>query len=246
MITKTFCHIDGISPAFEKTLWERNIQHWDDFHNNLDALLDLSKTKLERIKTELPVSRQALANKDLGYFKNSLKAKEHWRLWELGKIGFVDIETTGLSRWSDEITVIGIYDGLTPYLYVNGTNLQDAKAKLQEFDIIVTFNGKQFDLPFIEQHFSCTYDFIHLDLRYMLKELGLQGGLKNIERELGLQRQADLQGMDGFEAVNLWYQYKRGNKAALQKLLRYNEEDIINLKPLFEHYISHKCDLLSK
>jgi uncharacterized protein YprB with RNaseH-like and TPR domain len=135
---------------------------------------------------------------------------------------------------------MGIYDGMTPHLYVNGKNLHEADAKLKEFDIVVTFNGKQFDIPFIEQHFSCTYDFIHLDLRYMLKEQGLMGGLKSIECQLGIGRDSDMQGIDGFEAVRLWYQYQRGNQRALETLLKYNEQDIINLKPLLDHYINWK------
>lgn len=240
MITKTFCHIKGISTDFEKLLWDNYIHNWDDFDEKMDQLMTLPKSKLEKIKAELPATKQAFAKKDLGYFKALLKPKEHWRLWNLGKIAFVDIETTGISRWSDEITIIGIYDGSIPHLYVNGKNLHEASAKLKEFDIVVTFNGKQFDIPFIEQHFSCTYDFIHLDLRYMLKELGLQGGLKNIEHQLGISRDLSLQGVDGFEAVNLWYQYKRGNPQALLKLLKYNEQDIINLKPLLEFYINQK------
>jgi len=123
---------------------------------------------------------------------------------------------------------------------VNGKNLAAAGEKLKEFDIVVSFNGKQFDMPFIEQHFSYSYNVIHLDLRYMLKELGLQGGLKRIEHKLGIDRGADLAGVDGFEAVRLWHQYKRGNQHALDKLLRYNEQDIINLKFLLEYYLERK------
>ncbi len=95
-------------------------------------------------------------------------------------------------------------------------------------------------MPFIEHHFSCKYDFIHLDLRYMLKELGLQGGLKSIENQLGINRDADLKGIDGFEAVFLWHQYKRGHHESLRKLLRYNEQDIVNLKSLLDYYLDKK------
>ena len=95
-------------------------------------------------------------------------------------------------------------------------------------------------MPFIEHSFACTYDVIHLDLRYMLRELGLRGGLKSIENQLGIDRDSDLIGMDGFEAVRLWHQYKRGNQGALQKLLRYNEQDIINLKSLLHYYLNQK------
>lgn len=240
MLTKTFSHIDGISPNFEKLLGNHGITRWDDFMTQLHLFGDLSKAKLEKIMSSLAASKEALAKNDFHYFKNALKPKEHWRLCNMGKIAYVDIETTGLSRWSDEITLVGIYDGSVPSIFVNGKNLDEARDKLKEFDIVVTFNGKQFDMPFIEEYFSHKYDVVHLDLRYMLKEFGLQGGLKSIENQLGINRGSDLAGVDGFEAVRLWHQYKRGNQGALQKLLRYNEQDIVNLKLLLEYYLEKK------
>jgi hypothetical protein len=135
---------------------------------------------------------------------------------------------------------LGIYDGVKSHLYVNGKNLPEAALKMKEFDIIVTFNGKQFDIPFIQHHFNCTYDFVHLDLRYMLKELGLYGGLKSIEAQLGISRDASVVGVDGFEAVRLWHRYQRGCEASLQKLLKYNEEDVVNLQTLLNYYLQTK------
>jgi uncharacterized protein YprB with RNaseH-like and TPR domain len=244
MLTKTFSHIDGITPSLEQQLWDSGIRQWDDFLIQIDQFTHMPKPKLNRIHEGILASKQALEKKDLNYFKSLLKPKEHWRLANMGKIAYVDIETTGLSKWSSDLTLLGIYDGITPSIYINGKNLEEAHAKLKEFDIVVTFNGKQFDMPFIEHHFSHQYDFVHLDLRYMLKELGLAGGLKSIENQLGICRDSDLQGVDGFEAVRLWHQYKRGNEAALQKLLRYNEQDIVNLKFLLSYYIDKKMKLI--
>lgn len=240
MLQNTFCHIPGITINSEKILWDHGIKHWDDFLQKYEQLQCIPKTKLIKIKNELPHSREALARKDINYFKNALNPKEHWRLSNLGKIAFVDIETTGLSHSFHEITVLGIYDGTTAHIYINGQNLEQAFDKLKEFDIVVTFNGKQFDMPFIESHFSYQFDMVHLDLRYMLKEMGLSGGLKSIERQLGISRHAETIGIDGFEAVNLWHRYQRGHKESLQKLIKYNQEDIINLKALLKHYLDHK------
>lgn len=245
MITKTFCHIKGISTKTEKLLWNNGVNHWDDFLENMDKLSCLSKNKLEKIQKELSITKLAYENRNLQYFKSMVPSKEHWRLSNLGKIAYVDIETTGISRWSDEITVLGIYDGITSHLYVNGKNLSDAHDKLKEFDIVVTFNGKQFDIPFIQNHFSYEYDFIQLDLRYMFKEIGFQGGLKSIETQIGITRNSDIEGIDGFEAVRLWHQYQRGSQEALKKLLKYNEEDIVNLKTLLEFYLRKKQEMLS-
>jgi uncharacterized protein YprB with RNaseH-like and TPR domain len=239
MLTKTFCHIKGISINTEKLLWENGINTWDDFHNKGDSITCISKGKRGVIELELPLSKKALEENDLQYFKKMLDSKQHWRLHDRGKIAYVDIETTGISG-ADSITVLGIYDGLTSYLYVQGKNLEEAHEKLQEFEIVVTFNGKQFDIPFIERHFGVKYSFVHLDLRYMLNELGLRGGLKSIEREVGIIRDADVEGIDGFEAINLWYRYKRGCQQSLAKLLKYNEQDIVHLKTLLEYYLDKK------
>lgn len=240
MLKRTFCHIDGITINTEKLLWDSGIGNWEHFERELTTISTLSKGKIEKIKAELPFSRNALEQNDLSYFKNRLPTKELWRLSPLGKIAYVDIETTGMSRYGDHITLLGIYDGNSADIYIRGQNLHEARQRLQEFDIFVTFNGKQFDLPFIESEFGCYYDAVHLDLRFMLKELGLQGGLKNIERELGIVRDGDICDVDGFEAVNLWRRYQRGDAAALQTLLKYNREDIVNLKTLLEYYIDKK------
>jgi len=52
----------------------------------------------------------------------------------------------------------------------------------------------------------------HIDLRFLLKKLGYAGGLKRIDKELGINRGADIDGIDGFEAVRLWNEYRWGNK----------------------------------
>ena len=56
--------------------------------------------------------------------------------------------------------------------------------------------------------------------------------LKKIERDLGIARSDEIDGVDGFEAVRLWHRYQRGDKKALQTLISYNNADIMNLEPL--------------
>ncbi len=77
-------------------------------------------------------------------------------------------------------------------------------------------------------------DHMHVDLRYALRKIGLSGGLKHIEKKVGISRGDDLEGVDGYEAVKLWHRYERGDEAALDKLIRYNIEDVVNLKTLME------------
>ena len=240
MIEKTFCHIEGISENMEKILWKNGICNWNYFLENYDNIECLSNKKLEKIREDILVSKENLSCSNIKYFKNKLHVKHHYRLANLGKIAYVDIETTGLSRWIDKITMIGIYDGIEAKSYIYGQDLELAYEKLKEFDIVVTFNGKIFDIPFIQHKCSYKYDLIHLDLRYLLKEFGLFGGLKKIELELGLKRDEEVTSIDGFEAVRLWKKFEKGDIKALKKLIKYNHEDIINLKYLLDWYLTNK------
>jgi uncharacterized protein YprB with RNaseH-like and TPR domain len=243
MIQNTFSFIDGVSENSELKIKESGITSWDNFlekHHELDCL---PQSKLDKIKSELFFAKEAYNNNNLNYFKQKVVDREHWKLKDMGKIAYVDIETTGLSRWSHEITTIGIYDGIEPKIYIQGKDLHEAYDKLDEFDIVVTFNGKQFDMPFIEHHGKRKYDLIHLDMRFLLKELGFSGGLKKIELELGISRPDEVANVNGFEAVRLWRRYKQGDLRALETLVKYNIEDIVNLKFLLEYYVTQKTQI---
>jgi uncharacterized protein YprB with RNaseH-like and TPR domain len=41
--------------------------------------------------------------------------------------------------------------------------------------------------------------------------------------------------MDGYAAVLLWERYGRGDRTALDLLLEYNRQDVVNLEVLMEH-----------
>ena len=67
---------------------------------------------------------------------------------------------------------------------------------------------------------------------HVLRSLGITGGLKGCEKKLGIDRK-ELDGVDGYFAVLLWREYlKSGNRAALDTLLAYNIEDVVNLETL--------------
>ena len=67
---------------------------------------------------------------------------------------------------------------------------------------------------------------------YPLRRIGLTGGLKAIEKKLGIQRTDDTVDITGFDAVRLWHEYERGNEESLDLLLEYNREDIVNLETI--------------
>ena len=72
----------------------------------------------------------------------------------------------------------------------------------------------------------------HIDLRYLLRTLGYAGGLKACEKQLGLDRE-ELSGVDGYCAVLLWNDFiRQRNVKALETLLAYNVQDVVNLETL--------------
>ena len=153
---------------------------------------------------------------------------------------YLDIETTGLSPTYNGITVIGIY--LTDGSYHRFVQLvgdevskDNLMAALQGVDVIYTYNGSRFDLPFIRDYLDLdlTDRYHHHDLMYDCWRSNLYGGFKAVEIQLGIARQ--LKGVDGREAVRLWWRYQNDrDQDALNTLLFYNREDVVNLKALRE------------
>ena len=233
MLEQTFIHIPGIGPKTEQTLWRRGIHSWQDFLRHKKPVLSPAKDRL--IHEHLEAS---LSHRDhIGYFDERLPAGEKWRLFDAfrRRVVYLDIETSGYDPWDNDITVIGLYDGNGIQTFVNGKNLESFEMAIADYDLVITFNGACFDLPFIKRSFpGISLPEGHIDLRFVLKKLGYEGGLKRIEKDLGITRGDDIDGVDGFEAVRLWRKYQRGDKKALKTLISYNNADIINLEPLME------------
>jgi uncharacterized protein len=236
MLKNSFIQIPGITPQIEAELWKNNILSWSALHEK-HQLLSVSRIKKQRILSNLNQSMRAYDDHDLLYFANRLPLNHHWRAYPELKDNccFLDIETTGLSRTYNDITLIGLYDGKKSRFFVNGKNLNEFPEAVKDYPMIVTFNGRCFDIPFIQAKFpKLSFDKFHVDLRFAMRDLGYRGGLKRIEREIGLSRDDDIAEVDGFEAVRLWHRYKQGDKNALELLIRYNQADIENLKTMME------------
>ena len=151
---------------------------------------------------------------------------------------YLDIETTGLSPEYGEITVIGIHvcrGEETTFIQLVGRditrgNMLDA---LEGVQVLHTYNGSRFDLPFIHRKLGVNIEEIcsHRDLMYDCWKNNLRGGFKSVERQLGIDRES--KGIDGLEAVRLWWKYVDAfDLDALNTLLLYNKEDVLNLKIL--------------
>ena len=152
---------------------------------------------------------------------------------------YLDIETTGLDRAHDSITTIALYDGHDLKWYVQGQNLDDFPHDIERYRLLITYNGSRFDVPFLERFFSIRLEQGHIDLCFVLRDLGYRGGLKKCERDLGIERPG-MTDIDGYTAVLLWRDYIRNrNQRALETLLAYNICDAVNLAALMTIAYNH-------
>jgi uncharacterized protein YprB with RNaseH-like and TPR domain len=148
---------------------------------------------------------------------------------------YLDIETTGLCSFYDEITVIGIClangsGNSLVQLVGNDVTKTNLLRTLRCVDTIYTYNGSRFDLPFIKFRLGVNLreHFHHHDLMHDCWKNNLYGGFKAVEQQLGISRR--LRGIGGAEAVILWWRYQiNHDRKALALLLEYNKEDVVNL-----------------
>ena len=229
MIENSFCHIPGIGSKTENALWQAGFLSWRAVC--ADPLGMPGGRRRDLVSRYCRESIEQLAAGNAAYFYELLPSSETWRMFPEFEnwAAYVDIETTGLGGDGDYITTIALYDGLDVYTFVRGDNLDEFADFIARYRLLVTFNGKTFDVPFLRRHLGLPMDQAHIDLRYVMAGLGQRGGLKAIEKRLGLDRK-DLADVDGYFAVLLWHDYRRnGNLRALETLLAYNVADVINL-----------------
>src|SRR5262245_46815620 len=224
VLRHTFLHVPGIGAKKERDLWERGYTDWEAFVRGHPAGawrdLILERLDLERAASDLP-------------------KREAWRLADelSARTLFLDIETTGLSVDADAITCVGVSDGSTVSAYVRGENLARFPEALHGVRLLVTYNGASFDLPVLARAFP-RIDFArfhHVDLRFPLRRLGVPGGLEGLARTLGIDRPDELSVVDGLMAVRLWRAHRAGRDGALETLVRYCLEDVVNLRPLLAY-----------
>lgn len=235
MLKCTFIHIPRVGEVTEYRLWRSGIKTWDDF--SCGNGLSLSPGLERHIYTHLSSSQRALSRGDSAFFEQRLPSSELWRMYpEFARSTlFLDIETTGVSHGWNDITVIGTYDGRQTRVFVKGKNLLEFPRYVRGYAVLVTYNGRQFDVPFLRAKFpGLMLPAAHIDLRFVTNRLGLTGGLKGVERRLGLGREGNLGDIDGFMAVKLWQEHRRGSTTALDTLIRYNLEDVVGLKAIVE------------
>src|SRR5688572_9157510 len=185
MLKHTFQHITGFGKVKEFTLWKSGIRCWEDY---LEALVVQHEMfEFGNGASLLEDSIAALDKRDADFFAQRLVAREFYRiaLSFPDDTMFLDIETTGLSRYYDRITLIG-WSFLDKYgVFYEGLPRKELLAAFERAKCLVTFNGSMFDLPFIHKEFpEIKFPLCHIDLRFLARRFGYRGGQKKIETEI--------------------------------------------------------------
>ena len=163
---------------------------------------------------------------------------------------FLDIETTGLNRYKDIIYLIGVlyFNSEENTWLLNQYFAEDIKGEkeileacssfIRNFDKIITYNGDNFDLPFIKhrlKHHKLNNSFDNIksyDLYQYVKKYRFLFDfpnlkLKTIERELGFIREDKYSGLD---CINFYYEYMESKNPKLKEnILKHNYDDLAHM-----------------
>lgn len=181
-----------------------------------------------------------------------------------GNMAIADIETTGLSPRSSQVILGGLIvpdgeDRLAVQYFADSPEEEEElldryAAMLAEYDVIVTYNGSTFDLPFLKKRMKAhridtegLERCYSMDLYRILKKYsGLSEILpdlkqKTVEKYMGAG-QARRDRIDGAESVRLYCQYvgSRGaqREELLDRILLHNRDDIVKLSEIMS-ILSH-------
>ena len=173
--------------------------------------------------------------------------------YEMDKIAYFDIETTGFDKEEDIIMLISLgcfLDKKSFYIkqyYAENVEeeknvLAAFKGDLKNYNTWCSYNGKAFDEPFIVNRMlkNNINDFIppseHVDIYRLIrpyyKQLGMERcNLKSVEKYIGINR---LDKIDGGISVELDNRYLETNDEKLKDIiLLHNFEDVLNLPRIF-------------
>lgn len=231
MLRKSFVLFRGIGAQTERKLWSRGTRDWSQL------VLPGSGRRARELLPQIESAEAHYGRQDAPYFYDSLPAAQRWRLLPdlQGKVAFVDVEVDGSSSYASP-TVVGVcaeggYRCLVRGMDLTANAMRDA---LCGAEVLVTFNGRRHDLHFMRKLLPVEWKRTRIiDLRYVALQAGFRGGLKQLERSLGIQRSRYVELAANGQAVTLWRMWRRrGTRRALELLEAYNREDTANLLPI--------------
>jgi len=178
-------------------------------------------------------------------FKKGLIKRTDW--WRNKTIAYLDIETTGFHadigimltwciKYQNKATIV--YGRITKQEIFDGEYdkriVAELLDELENVDIVVTFYGSGFDIPFLRPRaFYHGFEFFefgskyHWDLFFYCRRLFklTRKSLDNITAFLGIEGKTHLK-------PRIWAEARYGQKKELDEVLNHNMEDVIILEKL--------------
>jgi len=147
MLKNTFIHIQGLGIKSEQRIWSSGVHSWDDLRGG--GCPYFSHMREDTIKQSIEESIEHLSRGNPNYFGGLLPSNQFWRFFPEFResTAYLDIETTGLNSWGNEITTIALYDGKSIFTYVQGQNLDDFKEDIKRYKVLVTYNANALMSP---------------------------------------------------------------------------------------------------
>lgn len=231
MLRLTFCGMGGLDVDAERRLWSAGVYCWDDFRRLRRPFFSAVRTRL--ILNDLDEAERRLEGKkpDVRWFYEKLPRSQRVRLLVhfSDSAVYFDVETTGLEP-DAEITTATFFDGAKFRTFARGVNLADAANYFRSIPVLATFNGTTFDLPLARREWGEDWNGVHVDLRNVLRDWGIKGGLKRAATILGVERPEAPSGATGADAVEFWRRWRElGDVESLRDLCRYNRDDVRTL-----------------
>lgn len=190
---------------------------------------------------------------------DTLNSKQFKRFFDSDKITIFDIETTGLYPKHDKIILIGFVHIMPPH--DDGELVQffsespeeekdillEAIREISDSDMLITYNGRSFDVPFLDtrckKYSIQSKNIFNLDLYQLVRNYST---LKNV---IGSLSQKSMEGfmqidhlradeISGGESINLYNEYTNQeslsykSETLLNKILLHNRDDVMQLTRL--------------
>lgn len=187
------------------------------------------------------------------------QSKQFKRFFDSDKITVFDIETTGLYPKHDKIILIGFVhimprhdDGELVQFFAESPEeekdiLLEAIREISDSDMLITYNGRRFDVPFLDtrckKYSIQSKNIFNLDLYQLVRNYST---LKNIMGSLSQKSMEEFMQINHFradeisggESVNLYNEYTSNaldsfkSEALLNKILLHNRDDVLQLTRL--------------
>ncbi len=217
----------GLDDDAERRLWASGVYCWDDFRRLRRSPFSAARTKL--ILNDLDEAERRLASgaSALRWFYAKIPKSRHCRLLVnfCAQTVYFDVETTGLEP-DAQITTATFCDGVRYRTFTRGFDLAEAASVFHSTLLLATFNGTAFDLPLARREWGDAWRGVHVDLRNVLRDWGIKGGLKRASAILGVERREAPSVSNGEEAAELWRRWRElGDVESLRELRRYNRDD---------------------